>query len=178
MAAEDALRLAWLAQREGRTTRRDALVTLAVAAGASESAPWVEQGRAWLVAQRPDHLFATFPTLTLALADRRVRGALRRLQYSFPAGRVRSLLQRGAVARGPYSGRLESLTVILDELFRPAVPARRPSRVAQALADPVPPLDEATRVRLTKSYVNTLLALAVLFETVLNPPADRKTRAA
>jgi hypothetical protein len=172
MAAEDALRLAWLADRAGHATRRDALVTLAVAAGAAEGAPWVERARAWLIVRRPDHFFGAFPSLAQALADPRVLKALSRLHYSFPDGRVRWLLRRSASGRGPYTARRESLAIIMDDLFR------APSRRRPVQADPIPQLDEATRVQLTRSYVTVLLAMAVLLDNVLDPPADRKSRAA
>src|SRR5580704_1710960 len=100
MSAEVALRLAWQSHREGRIGRRDALLTLAVVEG-SES--WIEPIRAFLVASRPDHLFASFPTRELALKDRRVQEALKRLRMSFPLARIRSLVARSEVARGPFT---------------------------------------------------------------------------
>ncbi len=76
MDASDLLRLAWEADHDGRTRLRDSLMTLAVA----ESRPsdiWAERCRARLVADRPDHFFARFPTVALALEDSRVVEATR-----------------------------------------------------------------------------------------------------
>lgn len=103
LALEALLRLAWQADRDGRVNRRDALLTLA-AAEAPADAPWRECCRLRLARSRPDHPFATFPSLTAALADSRVTRGLRKLRDSYLPGRLRSLLALDAIRRGPFTG--------------------------------------------------------------------------
>ena len=118
--AESYLRLAWQADRDGRPSMRDALLTLAAVAGHRLRAPWVGRCRAALIAARSAHLFASFPTLEAALADPRVGDRLARIGRTIPPARVRHLLLASAVRRGPYTGRAEPLRPILDDLFGPA----------------------------------------------------------
>src|SRR5690348_7864251 len=94
MSAFDDLRLAWLAEREGRHGRRDALLTLAVASAGPAEAGWAEPIRLRLIAARPDHPFSAFATREAALADPAVAGGLRQLRMLYPPGRVRRLLAR------------------------------------------------------------------------------------
>ena len=143
MSAEDDLRLAWLAHREGRAGRRDALLTLAAATAEGQGSAWVGAVRDYLVAAHPGHLFAGFYHVDEALADRRVVAGLGRLRQSFPPARVRSLLRRADVSRGPFTGRRFPVAIALDELLAPsrARPRGTPKLGAtqvQARAAPMP----------------------------------------
>lgn len=120
MSANDDLRLAWQAHREGRNGRRDALLTLAVADASPRGEPWVHAVRDQLVASQPGHIFSCSHHLDEALGDRRVIAALKKLRYAFSPARVRNLLQRDAVARGPYTKRSSSTRVLLDDLLAPS----------------------------------------------------------
>ncbi len=164
MAAEDVLRLAWQADRDGRPGMRDALLTLAVAESGPDGAVAAERCRRKLVAGRPDHWFAPFPTLGQALANARVARALDRLRATFPEARVRRLLMRGDVRRGPYRGR-PSLSLILDDLLGPG---------PGAVQEPPLPDDHA---ELFRFYLNVLLAIAFLLASVVSPSA-KDTKAA
>jgi hypothetical protein len=118
MDAGDLIRLAWEAEHDGRSRLRDALLTLAIA----ESSPgdaWVERCRARLIAERPDHYFGHFATITQALEDPRVVEARGRLRDKYPASRVKSLLLRARAGRGPYLGRVESLAAMIADLAGP-----------------------------------------------------------
>jgi hypothetical protein len=172
MAADEVLRLAWFADRDGRAGRRDALVTLALTVGAAENAAWTERARAWLIARRPDHVFAAFPTIEAALANEQVAEALMRLGRIYPPGRVRWLLQRAAVRQGPYTGRRESLAIVLDDLFRSRKQAGDHSGRGAASDGSTPPLSDETRAELTTFYLTVLLAIAVLLDSVLRRPGQ------
>ncbi|WP_422923671.1 hypothetical protein [Singulisphaera sp. PoT] len=117
MSAEQFLRLAWLAERDGRRTVRDALMTLAVAESGPEDAVIAERCRKQLIAKRPDHWFASFPTCGQALGHSRVKHAVDRLRATFPPVRVERLLFKGEVCRGPYTGRDVPLASLLDDLL-------------------------------------------------------------
>ena len=121
MSAEDDLRLAWIAHRDGREGRRDALLTLAAAAAVEESPEeaWPTRVRDFLVGRRRDHLFATFVELDEAIGDRRVANSIGRLRLSFPADRVAWLVRRDASARGPFTGRSTRVATLLDEMLAP-----------------------------------------------------------
>ncbi|MBX6316062.1 MAG: hypothetical protein IRY99_24590, partial [Isosphaeraceae bacterium] len=135
--AEDDLRLAWQAARDGHKGRRDILLTLAAAAGGTACAPWARRARDWLVAARPDHPFARTPTLEQARGDPRVVALLIRLRKIYPPPRVRWLLLRSAASRGPYTGRSIALSAILDDLFGAPPPRpRRRSRSGAASRSP------------------------------------------
>lgn len=203
MAAEDVLRLAWYADRDGRRGRRDALVTLALAEGRSEDAGWVERARQWLLAVRPDHVFATFASLDRALADKHVAEAMSGLKHAYPPARVRTLLLRAAARRGRFNGRPASLSIILDDLFRPhrSEPpriehaAQRASTKAPATvpllpsapSNPFLPRDDAARSSVARDdgsstdlvnfYLTLLLAMAVLLDSVIRP-REQGSRAA
>ncbi len=129
--AEAYLRLAWQADRDGRPSLRDALLTLAAEGGVRLGAPWAVRCRRALVAARSGRLFAAAPTLEAALADPRVGQRLARLGRAFPPARVRRLLFAAAVRRGPYTGRVDPLATLLDDLLGAATagPARACSRI-------------------------------------------------
>jgi hypothetical protein len=159
MAAEDVLRLAWQADRDGRPGMRDALLTLAVAESGPDDAVAAERCRRKLIAGRPDHWFAPFPTLGQALADDRVARALDRLRTTFPEARVRWLLMRGDVRRGPYR-RHPPLSRVLDDLLGPGPGVSS-----------VPPRSDPDHADLIHFYLNVLLAIAVLLAAVVSPAA-------
>jgi hypothetical protein len=185
MSAEDDLRLAWLAHREGRAGRRDALLTLAAATAEGQGVGWVGAVRDFLVAAHPGHLFAGFYHLDEALADRRVVAALGRLRQSFPPARVRALLRRAEVARGPYTGRSISVAIALDELLAPSRAKPRgaaklgATKVAAApkrsAPPPVPVAEPAEPV--LAFYLNVLLSVAVLCALVVGESRDDKRAA-
>jgi hypothetical protein len=179
MSVADDLRLAWHADRDGRTGRRDALLTLALAAS-PPGADWAERLRCRLVADRPEHPFARFSSLAKALADPRVSRALGRLRASYPPAKVCHLLLRAEAARGLHSGRTTSLPRQLDDLFAAVTPTRNsrqrplgtaatPSNTApsrpRSAANPlhVPPASDS----LTAFYLTILLAVASLLAFVL-----------
>jgi hypothetical protein len=118
MEAEDALRLAWEADHDGRPRLRDALMTLAVADSQPGDA-WVDRCRARLIADRPDHFLSRFPTVGSALEDSRVVEARERLRAKYPPPKIRWLLLRAAASRGPFLGRVESLEALVDDLAGP-----------------------------------------------------------
>ena len=135
MAAEQDLRLAWWAQRVGRSGTRDVLLTLAAAASVPDDA-WASRCRLRLIATRPDHWFAPYPTLSLALDDSGVVAAMSRLRASFPPARVDNLLLRYEALAGPHLGRLVPMSVVLDDLIGPGIlvatgrrKRRQPARV-------------------------------------------------
>jgi hypothetical protein len=160
MAAEDVWRLAWQADRDGRPGMRDALLTLAVAESGPDVAVAAERCRRKLIAGRPDHWFAPFPTLGQALANDRVARALDRLRATFPEARVRRLLMRGDVRRGPYRAGRPSLSLILDDLLGPLPGASQG-----------PAIPEDDRDGLVNFYLRVLLAIAILLATVVSPSA-------
>ena len=185
MSAEDELRLAWVAHGNGLPARRDALLTLAVAsAGMGESA-WVERVRAFLVASRTDHLYAGPAPLKAILEDPRVVAALMRLRQSYPPARVRCLVQRDAVGRGPYRGRSGSVASLVDDLMTPPRKARHRSRIRLGVNDkgravpvgvlapvgPVIPREAGlpeSAGRLLAFYVTVLLGVAALCAIALD----------
>ncbi len=104
MSAEEDLRLAWQADRDGKLGRRDALMTLA-AAGAPANARWVARCRARLIENRPDHLFAHFASVPEALRHPTVARAIAKLRALYPPGKVANLVRRDEVTRSPWMGR-------------------------------------------------------------------------
>src|SRR5215217_8187511 len=116
MSAEDVLRLAWQADREGRVRMRDELLMLAVAESGPGDAVSAERCRKLLVAGRPDHWFTSFSTIGQALGHPRVAGEIERLRVAYPSARILRLLMRGEVQRGPYTGRSRPLPGILNDL--------------------------------------------------------------
>jgi hypothetical protein len=122
MAAEDLLRLAWEADHDGRHALRDALMTLAI----TESGPeddWPERCRTRLLAERPDHYLGEYSSVRQALKDPRVIASRDRLRRKYPAERVRWLLLRAQVGRGTYTGRVESLGAMIEDLAGPRAEA-------------------------------------------------------
>jgi hypothetical protein len=177
MPAEDDLRLAWQADGEGRHGRRDVLLTLAAVSGALEGATWARAVRDRLVAHRPDHPFAGYPTLEEALDDPGVVAALARLRGTFPPARVRRLLDRADAVRGPYTGRRPATRSILDDLLGASTPTeagRVPAAVG--LAD-LPPSGSGFEIPTTADpllvfYLSVLLAIATLLACVLREPGQ------
>jgi hypothetical protein len=140
MAIDDLMRLAWLAQRDGRPGVRDVLMTLAVAQSGPEDAIVADRCRRKLIARRPDHFFAPFRTLGRALADSRVAQALKQLRSIYPPARVEWLLLQGDARRGPYTGQHLSRATILEELVGlPLEPQRTFEPQAVAIATSVQP---------------------------------------
>jgi hypothetical protein len=201
MSAEDSLRLAWQAARDGRMGMRDALLTLAVAEKGPAEARWA--ARCWnlLVTTRADHLFARFATREQALADPRVAERLRLLRAVYPPTRVERLLDRAAMLRGTYTGRRVSLPVVIEELFGPQGPRRERSASTTQKAPglplesrppllkrpgPAPTSPQVTSDRresaerdeaLPAFYLAVLLAIAMLLATTLKA-SDRESKAA
>ena len=196
---EDLLRLAWLANADGRSGMRDALLTLLVAESGADDAVLAARCRRLLIAHRPDHYFASTTTLGQALGHPKVVAALGTLRRMYPPVRVQHLLLRGESARGPYQPYPLPLARILEDLSpdRGAVlvgrARRRPSEAARSL--PFPSVD-SSRLGLAASgsksvrqggpdpdgtiavfYVSVLLALAILLENVLKP-SSQDTKAA
>lgn len=191
MSVEDDLRLAWQADLDGRVGRRDALLTLA-AAGALPETPWLARCRDRLVRSRPDHLFSRFPTVSAALADPRVVGALAKIRAIYPPGKVRHLVFRDAVRRGPWTGRRPSMAVILADLF-PTLPPRRvlgraalhsarhdvPESPPTPAPSPLPA--RAAAGSALRFYLEVLMAVAVLMALVVQadaPGRDEGSQAA
>jgi hypothetical protein len=115
MAAEDLLRLAWEADHDGRHALRDSLMTLAI----TESDPgddWPERCRARLLSERPGHYLGDYSSVRQALGDPRVAASRDRLRRKYPAERVRWLLLRAQARRGTYTGRVESLGAMIEDL--------------------------------------------------------------
>jgi hypothetical protein len=127
MDSADVLRLAWEAEHDGRTRLRDTLLTLAVA----ESKPgeaWAERCRTRLILDRPDHFFARFATVALALQNPRVIEARDRIRQKYPDARIQWLLLKARAARGPYLGRAESLEAMVEDLAGPMAEAENVRR--------------------------------------------------
>src|SRR6187431_2978979 len=101
MAAEDLLRLAWHADREGRGRMRDELLMLAVAESGPGDAVSAERCRKLLVAGRPEHWFTSFATVGQALGHPRVAAEIDRLRITYPAARIQQILLRFEAQRGP-----------------------------------------------------------------------------
>lgn len=182
-SAEDALRLAWRADRDGRAGMRDALLTLALAESGPDDAVAAERCRKFLVAGRPHHWLASFPTLGQALAHPRVAGEIRLFRAMYPPVRVRHLLRRSDVLLGPYTGRRVPRARILDDLFGPRTPRQAPAGDSPPSALPFATGSAGTVERpddpedLSVFYLTVLLAIAILLATV-PAPAAQGTRAA
>ena len=167
MTADDYLRLARQARRDGRGRLREAMLTLAIGASGPDDA-WAERCRARLLAERPDHFLAAHPTAAHALADPRVGRALERLRAQFPPIRVRWLRLRADVAAGPYTAEPEPLAAVVDDLFGPALTAWKGGGSSDEVA-------AAKEVDPEPVYLAVLLSIAMLLATVR---ADRDRRAA
>jgi hypothetical protein len=199
---EDLLRLAWLADADGRPRLRDAMLTLAVAESGPEDAVLADRCRRLLVARQPGHWYASSATLGQALAHRKVAAALAKLRAMFPPVRVQRMLLRGDVERGPYRGRTTPLLRILEDLGlapeRPigadvGAPRGRSRSRPQAIPflfigpDPAlepPDLDDDGNVvgdSLVPFYLAVLFSMAVLLNTVVEQDSAARgsgTRAA
>lgn len=175
MSADDDLRLAWQAHREGRAGRRDALLTLAVASAEPEGAAWVGAVRDYLVAAHPGHLYSGFYALDEALGDRRVVKAIARLRLVFPEARVRRLLQSGAVLRGPYPGCKAPIALLLDDLLAPS--RATPRGGAARLGDVTPAPRTETPESILSFYLNVLLGVAALCKLAMDDARDGKRAA-
>lgn len=181
MSADLDLRLAWVAHRSGNLSRRDALLTLAVASAEPNGADWVHPVRDFLVKAHPGHLYDGFYQLDEALADRRVIAALKRLRMSFPETRVRNLVQRSNVTRGPFSARQTHVRVLLEEILAPPkrTPRRPSGRLGTATVESTPleiPTNEPPGSILA-FYLNVLLGVAALCAMVLEDSQDDKRAA-
>jgi hypothetical protein len=144
MAAEDLLRLAWEADHDGRHALRDALLTLAI----TESGPgddWPERCRARLMTERPGHYLGDYSSVRQALKDPRVIASRDRLRRKYPAERVSWLLLRAQAARGTYTGRVESLGAMIEDLAGPRAEAEN-----VRLDAPEPVRGPLARVRVSK----------------------------
>jgi hypothetical protein len=180
MSAEEFLRLAWHADRDGRPGMRDALLTLAAAESGPTDEVLAERCRKRLVAGRPEHWFAAFPTVGEALAHPKVAWALGELRASYPEVRVRRLLLRGEARLGPYTKRPRSLSRVVDDLVGGSDRPRRgaagasdaPVEDVPALPFPVASDEEPTAASVTVFYLTILLAIAILLNTVLKPSAQ------
>jgi hypothetical protein len=170
MAVEDYLRLAWHANREGRSGMRDALLTLAVAESGPDNAVLAERCRKRLVAGRPEHWYASFPTLGEALSHPRVVEALAEIRTVYPPARVRHMLLRLDALRGPLSRHPRPLGRVVDDLVNVEP---NPGRAAaygtvpaaeQLVADP----------GIGSFYLTVLLAMAALLAVVQKPAAHEK----
>lgn len=191
MPANDDLRLAWQAHREGKVGRRDALLTLAVADASPRGEPWVHAVRDHLVAAHPGHLFSGSHHLDEAIADRRVIAALKRLRQAFPPGRVRNLVRRSDVARGPYTGRVTSARILLDDLLAPSRGRPRgPLKLGSAAVATKAPIPSPAAAKPTADApappqvdpivafsLNVLLAVAMLCALVANETQGEKRAA-
>lgn len=186
MSTEHLLRLAWQAEQDGRAGMRDALLTLAVVESGPDDAVLAERCRKQLIARRPDHWFASFPTRGQALDHPRVVHAIERIRATFPPVRVERLLMRGESQRGPYTGRSRSLPKLLDDLFGPPMSVATTPRNGEIPALPFPGGGSTAPMQPERSddpgavlvyYLTVLLAIAILLATVL-PPAANDSRAA
>jgi hypothetical protein len=187
MSAERFIRLAWQAEQDGRSGMRDALLTLAAIENGPEDAVSAERCRRHLVARRTDHWFASFSTCGQALGDSRVAAAIERLRATFPLVRVEMLLLRGNAQRGPYKGRQQPLSLVLDDLLGPQTAADSSDRSRDdrpALPFPGGLLGPACNSErdddpkaLFAFYLTVLLAIAILLASVL-PPAVKDNKAA
>ena len=182
---EGLLRLAWLAEVEGRPRLRDAVMTLAVAESGPGDAVLAERCRRKLVARQPDHWFGTSATLGQALTHQKVASALSKLRTMFPPVRVQWMLTRGAVQRGPFTGRPLPFARVLSDLgLTPERAANRDRRRALPFAPLEPPalyggvVDAAS---LAPFYLAVLVSIAVLVQVVREEKAgarDGDTKAA
>lgn len=180
MTAEDDLRLAWQAARDGRPGMRDVLLTLAVAAPDAAGAPWAERCRLHLVRERPGHPFVKHATLTEALANCAVIDKIRELRELFPHRRVQRLLQRADVLRGTYTGRKSSLGLLVEEMLGPYPTVRKRSRprpASEPLVLPAADREEESERSLVTFYLTVLIAIAMLLACTLEA-SDRGSKAA
>lgn len=181
MAAEDDLRLAWQAARDGRPGMRDVLLTLAVASQDAAGAPWADRCRRHLVRARPGHPFTKHATLAQALVDPDVIEKLRQLRELFPPTRVLRLLQRADVLRGTYTGRRVSATILVEELLGPEPAlrsrAQRPRQPRQPHVLPPRERDADSDGALASFYLTVLIAIAMLLACTLEA-SDHGSRAA
>lgn len=162
MSAGEYVRLAWYADREGRQGMRDALLTIAVAESGPDEAVLADRCRRRLVANRPEHWFASFATVGEALSHSRVAAAMSELRAAYPPVRVRQLLLRSEALSGPYIRR-RPLSRVVDDLVRD---------VELGDETPVPPPVEeepSATTALAAFYLAVLFAMAVLLATVLKP---------
>jgi hypothetical protein len=202
VTADDFLRLAWHARRDGRKALHEAMLTLAVAEGGAGEG-WPDRCRARLLAERPKHFLGTHPTLERTLANPQVAEAIRKLRGQYPEGRVGWLLFRAECEAGPYTGEPAPIAAIIEALAGapaeaevrrdPAEPARGPRarsrarvRVGAAPGGPlrmvaagldgpavdVSPADE-TGEETTAFYLAVLLSIAMLLAVVERDRADR-----
>jgi hypothetical protein len=116
---EGALRLAWQAHRDGQPGRRDALLTLALASENTVDEDWVERCHQRLITWRPDHRFAGFGSLKQALEHPQVEAAIAGLRQTYSSGRIKFLLLRTAVRRGPFRRVEPPLSLLLEDMFGP-----------------------------------------------------------
>jgi len=152
MDAGDAIRMAWEADRNGRSRLRDALLTLAVTESQPDDA-WTERCRTRLVSDRPDHFLAQFTSVAVALNDPRVILARERLRLKYPESRVHWLLLKARAARGPYLGRVESIEAMLEDLAGPSAEVENIRRdAAQASRGPIHLQKAARPVAFALSY--------------------------
>ena len=162
------------------------MLTLAVAESGPGDAVLAERCRRLLVARQPNHWFATTATIGQALANEDVARVMARLRTMFPAARVQRSLLRGAVQRGPFTGRTRARSPACSKTSAwppnawpdSATRTRRRAR-SQALLFPSPatapddaleppPLDAAVDGEsLAPLYLAILLAMAVLIQSVL-----------
>jgi hypothetical protein len=190
-AIEDLLRLAWEADGAGKPGLRDALMTLAVLDSGKENAVLAERCRRLLVARRPDHWFATSPTLGQAMANGKVAAAIERLRLTFPPVRVQWHLTRSAVLRGPYTGRNVALSRVLEDLSLSGGRRNANGRAnangngsgAHALpfpgstGGPERPAESDPDGSLAALYLTVLLAMAVLLKGVIEADSRDNTAA-
>ncbi|MGE3818014.1 MAG: hypothetical protein AB7I30_01130 [Isosphaeraceae bacterium] len=185
---ENLFRLAWHAERSGRSHLRDAMLTLAVAESGPDEAVLAERCRRLLIARQPDHWYASTATLGQALTHSKVVAIIDRLRAMFPPIRVQRWLFRFAVEQGAFNGSDVPLRRVFEDLG--LLPARGNSaagRQSQAptVRFPTPVLDGEDRAEhrrdLGAFYLSLLFSMAVLIETVSDRQrgaADRDTRAA
>lgn len=186
---EAMLRLAWLADREGREGTRDALLTLAMSATPSNSklklpADFNARCQSVLSRRLPEDWFDNTEITCLRVKNERVARALAKLRLMFPTIRVRRLLMRAEILQGPYSPNPPRVDQILrdSKLLKPfpkhSILFNNPSflpfpgtRSGSAEVDP--------NEELLALYWSVLLAMAVLLTLVLQPEtSERDQRAA
>ncbi len=184
---EDLLRLAWLANSDEKPGLRDALLTLAAVDSGRDDAVLAERCRRLLVARRPDHWFATTPTVGSAMSHPQVAAALARLRTTFPPVRVQRHLLRYEVQSGPFTGRSTSLNRVLEDLSlvpdeAKTKPRSRPVPINQDRAQALPFPGTSTQIdadgSLSNFYLTILLAMAVLLKTVTEPSSLDNSQAA
>ena len=107
--------MAWIAERAGRFGTRDVLLTLAIASSAPED-DWTLIAWLRLLEATPNHFFAIYPSLSVALDNPGVARSLNKLRQSFPPSRIEHLLARAAVSSGPYYGCAIPLRIVIDDL--------------------------------------------------------------